>query len=384
MENIKCCECASSYLGSISFTCPECNHTSVYCSKKCKKINHRDHKKVCDELKHSQHLFKVISSWKFERDDCYDVIFKRRAGCVGYLLKIYDNNGFYTGIIKNAFTMRQVVNDEYYDTEIGSFNGQECYSIVYFKSLNVAKAKYCEMLAETGLSVPSFQDLPDDLNQYIMVKFMKTDVYILYTFPYKPYTLKDQLDQQYKFMKENQDYIDNESHQGFTVKTCNKCKIASAKMYNCGKCKFIRYCSIDCQRSDWSEHKPTCMKLRTSGKLIALINYWSKERDARYRKLFKKTANCVGHMLEIHNDSLFLTGIDGEFDITSTSNADAGYVNGIHCFDLTYYTDRSVMNKRFHEIVGYDQMKHLNNLILQDCTLITSTESDHTTLLPTL
>ena len=30
---------------------------------------------------------------------------------------------------------------------------------------------------------------------------------------------------------------------------------------NCSKCKSVKYCSVDCQRKDWPDHKIKCTKL---------------------------------------------------------------------------------------------------------------------------
>ena len=41
---------------------------------------------------------------------------------------------------------------------------------------------------------------------------------------------------------------------------CNYCKISEkgCSMKQCGRCKMIRYCSVECQKSDWKQHKKTC------------------------------------------------------------------------------------------------------------------------------
>jgi hypothetical protein len=43
------------------------------------------------------------------------------------------------------------------------------------------------------------------------------------------------------------------------VGTIKKCKICSKKTTNrCSKCKRVHYCSQECQKKDWKEHKGTC------------------------------------------------------------------------------------------------------------------------------
>ncbi|CAK7210238.1 hypothetical protein SCUCBS95973_000711 [Sporothrix curviconia] len=45
--------------------------------------------------------------------------------------------------------------------------------------------------------------------------------------------------------------------------SCNTCKKTDADvtLKTCAKCKTTRYCSTDCQASDWPEHKITCRRL---------------------------------------------------------------------------------------------------------------------------
>ncbi len=41
---------------------------------------------------------------------------------------------------------------------------------------------------------------------------------------------------------------------------CRQCQYAGPVMSLCGKCKSVRYCSIDCQKRAWSAHKKNCKK----------------------------------------------------------------------------------------------------------------------------
>ena len=42
---------------------------------------------------------------------------------------------------------------------------------------------------------------------------------------------------------------------------CLKCNLAADNLKLCGRCKAASYCSIDCQRADWSSHKLSCSKV---------------------------------------------------------------------------------------------------------------------------
>jgi len=46
-----------------------------------------------------------------------------------------------------------------------------------------------------------------------------------------------------------------------TLKQCNGCKKQETQQnqfQRCGKCKKVYYCSKECQRRDWPNHKKTC------------------------------------------------------------------------------------------------------------------------------
>jgi Serine/threonine protein kinase len=41
-------------------------------------------------------------------------------------------------------------------------------------------------------------------------------------------------------------------------KACNVCSKTEGQLLQCGGCKLVWYCSVDCQRKDWKEHKKVC------------------------------------------------------------------------------------------------------------------------------
>ena len=58
---------------------------------------------------------------------------------------------------------------------------------------------------------------------------------------------------------------------------CQCCHLCTAvKMQGCQKC-FVRYCSVQCQRNDWSLHKPFCRTFTT----LRGTKYASSGRKAR-------------------------------------------------------------------------------------------------------
>ena len=53
--------------------------------------------------------------------------------------------------------------------------------------------------------------------------------------------------------------------------TCLECGKSNAKNV-CSKCKVAKYCSRDCQRSHWKQHKATCTPPDAEGKEVATVN----------------------------------------------------------------------------------------------------------------
>lgn len=47
----------------------------------------------------------------------------------------------------------------------------------------------------------------------------------------------------------------------FAGPICNACMEIGVKLKKCGRCKLVRYCNVEHQKSDWSEHKKSCKKL---------------------------------------------------------------------------------------------------------------------------
>ncbi len=60
-----------------------------------------------------------------------------------------------------------------------------------------------------------------------------------------------------------------------TAPMCNFCKRYTTESKRCSACKSVRYCSVDCQKKDWPEHKKICASLKGDDNLQVS----SKERD---------------------------------------------------------------------------------------------------------
>lgn len=42
--------------------------------------------------------------------------------------------------------------------------------------------------------------------------------------------------------------------------SCEVCHQIKDKMFMCSRCKSVRYCSTDCQKTDWKSHKNICKR----------------------------------------------------------------------------------------------------------------------------
>lgn len=62
------------------------------------------------------------------------------------------------------------------------------------------------------------------------------------------------------FKEGKEDKEDKEKYPKKLVSCCNqKCQILSDEnMKKCSVCKLVYYCSVDCQKQDWENHKKIC------------------------------------------------------------------------------------------------------------------------------
>ena len=48
------------------------------------------------------------------------------------------------------------------------------------------------------------------------------------------------------------------AHQLQKMKMCLSCSANTGKLKTCDGCKMVCYCSSECQRKDWFQHKTVC------------------------------------------------------------------------------------------------------------------------------
>ncbi|KAG1727509.1 hypothetical protein EDB19DRAFT_195566 [Suillus lakei] len=56
---------------------------------------------------------------------------------------------------------------------------------------------------------------------------------------------------------------------------CTQCQTKMEKPLKCAKCKSVWYCSKECQKKNWSNHKPTCHEDERSSGLLKLVRMFS-------------------------------------------------------------------------------------------------------------
>ena len=44
------------------------------------------------------------------------------------------------------------------------------------------------------------------------------------------------------------------------VECCTMCQQPGRDLKRCARCKAVKYCSVECQRSNWSTHKLSCIR----------------------------------------------------------------------------------------------------------------------------
>lgn len=72
----------------------------------------------------------------------------------------------------------------------------------------------------------------------------------------------------------------------YPTNRCNTCGVV-AKLKRCGGCGLNRYCSMDCQVSDWSVHRTLCKQLKKNG------SRWQVVKEPRELKYYNPCHHIV-------------------------------------------------------------------------------------------
>lgn len=54
-------------------------------------------------------------------------------------------------------------------------------------------------------------------------------------------------------------------------KTCSGCGCVAAKLSKCARCELVAYCSKECQKMHWPEHKGDCKRVLRDHKLCVIV-----------------------------------------------------------------------------------------------------------------
>lgn len=126
--------------------------------------------------------------------------------------------------------------------------------------------------------------------------------------------LKDNWDLLSKFIPGNPSLKDVEtkikSEKGFRIRTCNGCrKKTHEKLKMCSRCETTHYCSVECQRSDYSEHKLKCASLKGNGEKKKKITGLLKRLNMKIQ--IPMDVRCM--FVIIHNTMAFIQLVENEF-----------------------------------------------------------------------
>lgn len=79
--------------------------------------------------------------------------------------------------------------------------------------------------------------------------------------------------------------------------SCHTCNITGVKLSLCSGCKTVRYCSIHCQKQDWSTHKNIC---RSAAFKSALAEISRDSLFVETIKLVSRTEIGLVHVVNSH------------------------------------------------------------------------------------
>ncbi|KAG8936342.1 hypothetical protein FRC02_002935 [Tulasnella sp. 418] len=86
----------------------------------------------------------------------------------------------------------------------------------------------------------------------------------------------------------------------YVGQACFKCYARSAekKLMRCSKCKRVHYCSVDCQKADYKNHKEICRALATllGDSSVPTPSYQTSTREELERHAMKLSYATISHM----------------------------------------------------------------------------------------
>ncbi|EAR99605.1 Serine/Threonine kinase domain protein (macronuclear) [Tetrahymena thermophila SB210] len=103
----------------------------------------------------------------------------------------------------------------------------------------------------------------------------------------------DQLEEEetQKKLEESKSIQNSQSSQSKNTNTklCQNCKQQDKKVSSCAGCKEVYYCSVECQKADWKNHKKPCQIKQEEIKEIQRLEEKKKKKNIDW---FEKIDNC--------------------------------------------------------------------------------------------
>ena len=90
------------------------------------------------------------------------------------------------------------------------------------------------------------------------------------------------------------------------TRTCQKCYKQENKMTACGACKRIYYCSKECQKSAWKEHKSFCRMVTNFTKVGEF-----SEASILFEKTYKTWINHSYVQYTLRQLGVSIMGVNG-------------------------------------------------------------------------
>lgn len=103
------------------------------------------------------------------------------------------------------------------------------------------------------------------------------------------------------------------------VCACCKKLLSGKDKYRCGKCDVVYYCSVECQKKDWENHKKSCLEGNKK---------WINEIRTKYKE-FKDHRENIGNgivMIKPEAVSLFIDFIHDMMDMVDVYNDKANKI----------------------------------------------------------
>ena len=117
------------------------------------------------------------------------------------------------------------------------------------------------------------------------------------------YKIENKVNEEKEKNEEEQKTVDKEIKQ--INKFCLNCKIENVELLKCGQCKKVNYCSFNCQKQDWPNHKKICVfpkKDSTKAKIKRDFDSFydiKKIGDGNFSEIFKATCKSTNKVYAI-------------------------------------------------------------------------------------